>query len=411
MLFGYSMGFLIGTNLNIYWAVVIFKRSVQVCLQYLGAITSSTRTRSVMLRCYRRHLHLDATAFGRSHSLRPPSPISTCSAPRLVALAVLVETGVSRRSDKSEGTQQLGQNLGWRGGGDSTWGDFWGSSWGYLMTENGLGGPWTLHLKSLRLMAAKELSGLFVQAMEEASLHSLQGKATKQSHRFMKSLLQYWTRSNEQPIPEPHSVSSPYSGSSIFTELKERAKKHGGSTLFLWKCCRLLGCVLLLSLSIYTAVSTEDSHGYGTHGKGTLRDRRTRSRHSREMQDLGLCLASLYAVFLSILTVGNKCCWSRISNTHLNLFLLAFFGAYAYRDVFPFATFDRFPEDWEEGRTLWAKVAILFLIALAYPLGVPWQYIPVNPEEPMKTPNAEQTASLFSLATYTFLDRVVVLGN
>jgi hypothetical protein len=60
--------------------------------------------------------------------------------------------------------------------------------------------------------------------------------------------------------------------------------------------------------------------------------------------------------------------------------LWAFFGAYAYRDVFPFATFDRFPEDWEEGWILWAKVAILFLIALAYPLGVPWQYIPVNPE-------------------------------
>ena len=109
--------------------------------------------------------------------------------------------------------------------------------------------------------------------------------------RPVKSLVQQWTRSNELPVSEPHSIPPPYYRSSIFTEIKERTKRHGGTALFFWEICRLIGCVLLLSLSVYTAVSAEESRGFGSWAKGRFRDRRTISH--REMQDLGLCLASV----------------------------------------------------------------------------------------------------------------------
>lgn len=77
---------------------------------------------------------------------------------------------------------------------------------------------------------------------------------------------------------------------SLSAEIKELAKKHGGAKLFLLKVLRLLGCILFLSLSIYTAVLDEESRRVVTNGK------RKKERHSlswRELQDLGMCMASV----------------------------------------------------------------------------------------------------------------------
>ena len=88
----------------------------------------------------------------------------------------------------------------------------------------------------------------------------------------------------------------------------------------------------------------------------------------------------LYAVLLSLVTVGNKRRWSKTTARHLNVLLLTFVGVYIYRDIFPLATFDRSPTDIGEGWLLYAKLSVLAIIAVVIPLGIPRQYIPVNPK-------------------------------
>ncbi|KAJ6544500.1 P-loop containing nucleoside triphosphate hydrolase protein [Mycena capillaripes] len=117
----------------------------------------------------------------------------------------------------------------------------------------------------------------------------------------------------------------------------------------------------------------------------------------------------LYASILTLFAVGPKHTPNRLI-THVNCVLFVAFCVYVYRDLFPFATFTGVPADFGQGWRLWATIALLFLTAVAIPLSTPRRYIPVDPSNPMKVPNPEQTASLFSLAFYFFLDPIVFLA-
>ena len=64
---------------------------------------------------------------------------------------------------------------------------------------------------------------------------------------------------------------------------------------------------------------------------------------------------------------------------HLILLLLVIFGVYAYRDLLPLTTFMMVPKDTSEGLILPAKVLVLVFTAIAIPLLIPRQYVPVNP--------------------------------
>jgi len=130
---------------------------------------------------------------------------------------------------------------------------------------------------------------------------------------------------------------------------------------------------------------------------------------------------------LAVLAVASTPKWTKVFTRHLNTVLLAFFGVYAYRDLFPFATFHGVPADKAEGPVLWAKLAIIFFSAIVIPLAIPGLYVPVDPkvsnfamfrvssgskmQDRMAVPNPEQTASLFSFVTFSFLDPLVKLAN
>lgn len=92
---------------------------------------------------------------------------------------------------------------------------------------------------------------------------------------------------------------------------------------------------------------------------------------------------------------------------HLNFVLLAQLIVYVFLDVFPLATYTGVPLDKPEGWLLWAKIALLALTAIGVPLSIPRQYVPLDPKNPMPTPNPEQTASLISLVFFSFLDYIV----
>ncbi|KAF9525551.1 multidrug resistance-associated ABC transporter [Crepidotus variabilis] len=128
--------------------------------------------------------------------------------------------------------------------------------------------------------------------------------------------------------------------------------------------------------------------------------------HRRNVPRLALIGTYWYSSILSSLSLipGQ---WSQTLARHTNFTLFVAFATYAYRDIWPLATFTQQPID-DVGRTLiWVEISLLAFSAIFVPLFVPRQYVPADPTSPMPVPNPEQTASIFSLAAYTFLDPVI----
>lgn len=104
--------------------------------------------------------------------------------------------------------------------------------------------------------------------------------------------------------------------------------------------------------------------------------------------------------------------------TLLNSSLLAIFlVVYAYRDLYPLITFTLHPADLQlvtrglstEG-IVWARVALAAFAAIFIPLFSPRPYRPIDalkPADPTAVP-AEQTASIASFLTYSFMDGLVL---
>ncbi|PSR81762.1 hypothetical protein PHLCEN_2v6271 [Hermanssonia centrifuga] len=68
------------------------------------------------------------------------------------------------------------------------------------------------------------------------------------------------------------------------------------------------------------------------------------------------------------------------------------------------------PADAAEGRMLWVKIALVITAGIVEPTFEPYSYIPVDPKDPAPEPNAEQTASIASFLSFTFLDPTIWLA-
>ncbi|TFY56647.1 hypothetical protein EVJ58_g7510 [Rhodofomes roseus] len=167
-----------------------------------------------------------------------------------------------------------------------------------------------------------------------------------------------------------------------------------GWTAFALNCSRLLACLALLLMNIFTAVTYPSEKPE----QNSLQDETTPTT--------AILVIYLYALVLSLaatLTTSPTSLWA----THVNLVLIPTWAVYIYRDVFPLTTFTLSPIDAAEGGWLWAKIALLTYVALIVPLIIPRPYTPVDPKHPSK-PSPEQTASLLSLLLYSWLDGTIV---
>ncbi|KAF9481115.1 multidrug resistance-associated ABC transporter [Pholiota conissans] len=173
----------------------------------------------------------------------------------------------------------------------------------------------------------------------------------------------------------------------------------GGRPIFLFAVARLAGCIALFIISVATFVTCDK-----------LRSDVPVFRLLTECSELGLAVTFSYSCSLAItsLTVAK---WSTRATRYNIALLLVTFGTYAQRDLWPLATYTLEPQDIAEGPILWAKIAILFATAIIIPLFVPRRYIPVNPKDADAMPNSEQTCSIFSLITYSFLDPIIFLRS
>ncbi|KAF7364891.1 Multidrug resistance-associated ABC transporter protein [Mycena venus] len=168
----------------------------------------------------------------------------------------------------------------------------------------------------------------------------------------------------------------------------------GKGTILGFRVTRLLGCLGLLVLSIFPS-----SHGHGdARREGLIRPK-----------VILLSTPYLYASVLAFLSVSPKNTHHRLIR-HANCVLLLTFCVYFYRDLVPLTTFTGVPADIGEGWRMWAKIGLLLIAAVIIPLFTPRQYIPVDPLNPQTALNPEQTASIFSVAFYFFLDPIIFLA-
>ncbi|KAK0478556.1 hypothetical protein IW261DRAFT_1551827 [Armillaria novae-zelandiae] len=200
----------------------------------------------------------------------------------------------------------------------------------------------------------------------------------------------------------------------ILAEVREHVALHGGPTIFFYMVLKFLGSLALLGLSVASLVldeqdRTHDNVGlYGKWGK----KHKGKKEHSRaftneEWLEASLCLTFLYTSFLALIAVTAKSRCSRVVARHFNVVLLATFGVYFYRDLFPLLTYTLPMQD-PESSILWAKVVLLGVVAVLVPLIMPRAYIPVNTKNPMPLPSPEQTAPLISMMLHSYLDPLVL---
>ncbi|KAK0208414.1 hypothetical protein DFS33DRAFT_1411920 [Desarmillaria ectypa] len=200
----------------------------------------------------------------------------------------------------------------------------------------------------------------------------------------------------------------------ILAEVREHVALHGGPTIFFYMVFRLLTSLALLGLSSASLVldergRTPENLGlYGKWGKNHKgKKEHSRAFTSEDWLDASLCLTFLYTSFLALIAVTSKPRCSRVVARHFNVVLLATFGVYFYRDLFPLLTYTLSMQDPESG-ILWAKIVLLGVVAVLVPLIIPRAYIPVDAKNPMPLPSPEQTAPLISMMLHSYIDPLVL---
>ncbi|KAJ8082215.1 hypothetical protein PM082_008062 [Marasmius tenuissimus] len=208
------------------------------------------------------------------------------------------------------------------------------------------------------------------------------------------------------------SISSPAEG--LFEEVRVHIRDHGGASIFVCHLLRLACTLALLGLAIVSLVlDVEDNEPVGGIGAFSKKKKKkhigrvSEELSTREWLQFAMCLTFLYVFLLAVISVCAKPRWNRVVVRHLNTILLAVLGVYTYRDIYPLATFNKTPLDIGEGWLVWCKIALMFISAIAIPLFIPRRYVPYDPKNPSQTPNPEQTASLFSLTLFFFMDPVI----
>ncbi|KAH7914592.1 hypothetical protein BJ138DRAFT_1143462 [Hygrophoropsis aurantiaca] len=213
-----------------------------------------------------------------------------------------------------------------------------------------------------------------------------------------------WTH-NTPSMSHPHSYNTPDErnidcGEDANTEHKPEVIQCEGPFNTRYKFARFIGCLALLGCSLAGVMFEEHEGLSGIHRTFILIG----------WTQFSLCVAMTYASFLGFMAVISRSQWSKLMSNHLDFLLLAVFGVFVYRNLYPLVTFTKQPSDIDEGWLLWVKIAILTLTAVIIPITSPRQYVPFDPRNPSHTPHPEQTASWLSMLLYTWEDPIVSLA-
>ncbi|KAF9243723.1 hypothetical protein BU15DRAFT_71850 [Melanogaster broomeanus] len=204
-----------------------------------------------------------------------------------------------------------------------------------------------------------------------------------------------WLRITTQS--KEHSVAISQEGLDVSID-QPPVSRLGGPAIYGFKLARFLGCLAFLGLSLVTPSREAETVDHAALWQATW-------------PKLAVCVTASYTCLLGLLSIAANFKRNRIVSQHLAIVLLVTFSTYAYRDLYPLMTFTKKPEDLYEGKLLWAKVAILAVVAVIIPLASPRQYIPSDPANPSEFPHPEQTSSWFSMLLYFWLDPIVFMAQ
>lgn len=174
------------------------------------------------------------------------------------------------------------------------------------------------------------------------------------------------------------------------TSFQDLVKLHGGSTIFTFYVARMVGCIGLLFIAL------------------CLEHKNILDARILEMM-CGMTPFYLYALIIAFASTFSVQ-WRDTFSRHCFFLLFGALAANAYRNIWPLAKYAGVPADAGEGPFLWIKISLLVITAVVIPLFSPRRYVPVNPEEPAREINPEQTAPLVSFMFYTFLDPLLFLA-
>ena len=185
----------------------------------------------------------------------------------------------------------------------------------------------------------------------------------------------------------------------------------GGGTIFAFKLVQLLAVLGLLGTSL---------------GQLILGNRVAVAYHllkPTEVAQIAHCALYAYLAVLGSLALFGVPPLNGRAYSHVSWILVLVWGTYMYRDVYPLATLNKAPIDTAEGPIFYAKFALLTIAAVLVPIFVPRKYVPANPKvrprfrllahvsdsvlQEVLEPNPEQTASLGSLHSFTFLGPII----
>ncbi|OCH90238.1 hypothetical protein OBBRIDRAFT_812797 [Obba rivulosa] len=164
-------------------------------------------------------------------------------------------------------------------------------------------------------------------------------------------------------------------------------KRLGGLTILTFGIARLLCCLALLALTLFSAAYFKDEL-------------------CQSWLYLSLCGTYAYTLILGLLSIFSDTQTNRLARKHIAVVLLVTWGTYMYRDVWPLATYTLTPVDAAEGWLLWIKFALLSVAAVVVPLLSPRRHVSINPKS-LAEPNPEQTASLLSMALFSYVDSMI----
>ncbi|KAF8963028.1 hypothetical protein BDZ97DRAFT_1920149 [Flammula alnicola] len=204
-----------------------------------------------------------------------------------------------------------------------------------------------------------------------------------------------WKRKAKNP--EDELALSPTNNLEFKTRLDDHIRCLGGCTIFGFMAARLACTFALFTLSAVTLLQCKVHSG------------QLNWRFILNCHEIYMTIVFVYTTVLAVISLTSTA-WSHSASRHINVALLSAFGVYAYRDLWPLATYTQNAVDIAEGGILWAKIIILTITAIVIPLFIPRRYVPIDPKNPMPVPNPEQTAALFARATYTYIDAIILLG-
>ena len=225
---------------------------------------------------------------------------------------------------------------------------------------------------------------------------------------------------------EPDDVAAPAVLTANLSCFRRTLSEVGGPTIFTFRILQLFAIFALLGISIAEFVL----HTVSTE---VLSDPRIVqivqiALYVSPLLYVAAIYSRLLQAYLSVLGVLQLCStrMNRRAHAYVSWTLFLVWSAYLYRNVWPLATVDRVPADTAEGPFLWAKLALLSVAGVILPVVAPRKYTPVNPKvssavcgavkrelthaQEILDPNPEQTASLISLASYTFISPIVWLA-